>query len=449
MERNETKTGDFFEGIPVNIPAMDDEKFSLECADISCMMTESIVFNANYKMINIINKFRLFKIKLLTILFVGCLFGCQKPNKGNFPIIDLSKNHPKKEIQIQDIADIEIVPLETRDDVLLSRFSNPCYVSDKYIIMNDIQEGIYIFNRKGEIISYFDNRGQGPQEYTSNNKIIFDEKEEEIFVSDGPTRRLLVYSLSGKYKRSFKYTTDIMAPMLYNFDNETILLYNNDGWMSNSNNNYSKKPYILISKKDGIIVSEIDIQFPIRYSNRIAQKIDLGGGQEAFTPLSVFMPENNIYFCDDFVIADISSDTIFRLTRNRELIPMLVRTPSVHSSIPQKVWTTMLTTDKFIILYTTTLDFVSLYAGRDVPSSYLMYEFDTGQTFNVSFVNKFFEQKYFPLRSTPGEIAKNMFVDKMSPKTLIPYFEEKHSKGEQLKIPNEEDNPIVVIYKFK
>jgi hypothetical protein len=43
MERNETKTGDFFEGIPVNIPAMDDEKISIEWAALSCMMSEALV----------------------------------------------------------------------------------------------------------------------------------------------------------------------------------------------------------------------------------------------------------------------------------------------------------------------------------------------------------------------------------------------------------------------
>ena len=59
----------------------------------------------------------LLHVLLLFILLTGCQSGNQKPQTGNLPVIDLSKNYPKKEIRLQDIADIEYVPLETKDDV--------------------------------------------------------------------------------------------------------------------------------------------------------------------------------------------------------------------------------------------------------------------------------------------------------------------------------------------
>ena len=44
---------------------------------------------------------------IILLILWGCQSGNQKPETGNLPVIDLSKNYPKKEIRLQDIADIE------------------------------------------------------------------------------------------------------------------------------------------------------------------------------------------------------------------------------------------------------------------------------------------------------------------------------------------------------
>ncbi len=54
---------------------------------------------------------------------------------GDLPVFDISKNYPEKEIRLQDIADVEYVPLETTDDLLLSGEASLSYVSDKYILV--------------------------------------------------------------------------------------------------------------------------------------------------------------------------------------------------------------------------------------------------------------------------------------------------------------------------
>jgi len=388
-------------------------------------------------------------IILFFVIMLGCQSCNQKPQTSDLPVINLSKNYPQKEIRLQDIADIEYIPLETTDDVLLGQFSMIHHFSENIIAVNDGSDGIVIFNRQGNIISHFNRRGQGPQEYIQNSRFVFDEKNNEIFVSDAATQRLLVYSISGEYKRTLKYSMDdFIAPYVYNFDDETLLLYNFYDVRTSSYYTYSEKPYKLMSKKDFSVVSDIDIQMPVRYTNRIAIEIDVGG-QKYFTPASVMMPSNNLYYGHDFLIADISSDTIYLLTKNRELTPMLVRTPSVHSSTSPVVWRIMLPTDKFIILFTTTLDLVALEKNQVIPYNILMYEFETGQTHTVSFVNDdYLVHRLFP-RASICAMPKNMFVELVSPTKLITYYEEKLLKGEIEKIPDEEDNPIVVIYKFK
>ena len=146
-------------------------------------------------------KSKVLNLILLFFLLLGCQLNNQKPQTGDLPVIDLSKNYPKKEIRLQDIADIENIALETTDDILLSGGCNIAYISDKHIVIRDIaQSTFYIFNQEGKIINYFNRRGQGPQEWVGIAQSVFDEKNEEIYVKTYHT--ILVYSLNGEYKRT-------------------------------------------------------------------------------------------------------------------------------------------------------------------------------------------------------------------------------------------------------
>jgi len=384
---------------------------------------------------------------LLSIIMMGCQFNSQQSEIGDLPVIDLSKSYPEKKISLRNIADIEYVPLEITNDVLLGPNSILTYVSDKYIVVFDLlQDEIFVFNRKGKIVSHFSRKGQSGQEYTGISGIVFDEKNEEIFVSDVSTYRFLVYSINGEYKRTLHYSKKLMFIYAYNFDDETMLIYNNDRGVINEN--YSETPFVLISKKDGSIVSNIDIRLPVRYPNRALEAIDMGG-QKGTTAVNIYTPYN-IYGCKDYILSDISSDTIYRLAKNRVVTPMLVRTPSVHSSTPPTVWSTLLTTDKFIVLYKTVLDFTAKKKEENTSET-LMYEFETGQTSKVTFLNEGWE--WFPPVVVIGvDVRENMFAGMLSSIVLKKYYKKLQMRGEldeNVKMPDEDDNPAVMIVKFK
>ena len=113
---------------------------------------------------------------VLLIAFVSCNTKSNKNSDLN--VIDISKNYPKKEISIQSIADIEYVALETTDDVLLGAISQITHLSDKYIVIYEMREGdIFIFDRKGKIVSYFNHKGPSSNEYNFLMNTLFDEKK--------------------------------------------------------------------------------------------------------------------------------------------------------------------------------------------------------------------------------------------------------------------------------
>jgi len=394
------------------------------------------------------------KTKVLFILLSAILIGCQsgggKSKTAELPVIDISKSYPKKEIILQNIADIEYIPLETTDEVLLGQYSSLSYVSGNYVLIYDLMQGeVFVFNRNGRIVHHFNHRGQGDKEYNRIASLVFDEKNEEIFVFDisSALRRILVYSIAGEYRRTLKYPDNLNITG-YNFDDETMLVYDINGLFQNE---YSEKPYMLLSKKDGSVVADLDITMPVRYSNRGVVSYTDANGQQITQSFSI-ATSNNRYFGQDLVIADYSSDTIYRLRKNKELTPFVVRTPSVHSSEPRTVWSAALTTDKFILVTKTIFDFESVRRMQSVSSTAFSHDFKTGETSEVTFVNDDFPSGK---EWSPGTVdipQKNMAASMIQLFTLKNALEEKKLKGDLEKLVaslDADDNPVVMIVKFK
>lgn len=362
--------------------------------------------------------------------------------KRDLSVIDFSKSYPKKEICLQDIADSEYISLETTDDILLGDRLALSYISDKYIVIHEpIRGNIFIFNRNGTIYSHFNHKGQSGQEYAwiGDAGVIFDEKNEEIFVC---SQSIQVYSLKGEYKRTLKINTVDSDSKVFNIDDEVLLVYDDVIIEPGLEDKTMKDPYRFVSKKDGSLISVLNIHFPKRYSTRIAkiEKNSWGG-------LFLFYTQS-MYYGRDIMIADISSDTLYQLTPNRKLIPILTRKPSVHvSEEPRKVWATFLTTDKFIIVGTILLDFNSV--GGKIP--FFMYEFETGEVTRVSFFDAEYGTKYWEPGNSPA-MAKNRIAGLIQPSSIIDAYEKKKLNGNVdkfIKTLSEEDNPIVRILKFK
>jgi len=395
------------------------------------------------------------KLKSLFSIFAAILFGCNYGNQktikqGDLHVIDISKNLPEKEVILQNVADIEYVPLETSDDVLLTGACQLIYLDDKNIVVWEPRLGdIFIFDRNGKVITHFNHRGPGNKEYVLTRNVIFDKKNEEIFVVDNPQlRRILVYTLTGEYKRTIKYSEDYFNINVYNFNDDVFLVYDESNWYQTT---YNKEPYMFMSKKDGIIVSALDISLPVRYYNRASMAVEVNG-QPFTTSLTISAP-NNRYYGQNLLIADFSSDTIYRLDKNKELTPLIIRKPSVHSSEPRTVLTHQLATDKFVYLSKITLDFEAAKNNRSYAIMDLMYEFATGETSRVSFVNDdYLSDTWGDAPFIYPEISQNMAASLIQTPRLKTAFDKKQLKGELEKLVttlDTEDNPVLMIVKFK
>lgn len=383
---------------------------------------------------------------LLIFFLVGSQGMSSQSKTHDLPVFDFSKNYPQKQMRLQDMADIEYVPLETTDEILLGGSSVLSAVTDKYILVHEVRLGdIFLFDRKtGKLYSHFNHKGQGGMEYSwIKNGTILDEKKEEIYVC---SQFIYVYSLKGEYKRTLKINGFENDMKIFNFDDESLLIYDDVIIEPGRENRTKKDPYRLVSKKDGSLISVLGIHFAKRYSNKIAQQSD----NNMWRPFQFYYPQN-MYYGSDLMIADISSDTLYHLSPKEGLIPVLIRNPSIHASEPRSIWFPLLTIDRYVYFGTFLLDFNTTGGKMDT----FIYEFENQKITKVFIKDIEYDTRVWRKGDwAPGSpaIGKNMAAELIQASSVIDAYNGKRLGGNGMKVAKnlmEDDNPVVRIVKFK
>jgi len=281
-------------------------------------------------------------------------------------------------------------------------------------------------------------------EYSQIACIAFDENAKEIFIGDNANRKVFVYNENGDLKRTLGFPpADFQLRGIFNFDDETLLVYDEFGMLQNR---YSNKPYLFMSKRDGSIVDTLNIHLPVRVSNRVVREVEVDG-QRLLQPFS-FSISNNRSHGENFLIADWSSDTIYKLTVQKELQPLIVRKPSVHNTDPKIIISNDLVTDRYIFLDKSVLDVGMALRDRTFPKASLMYDFETGEVNEYRLINRDFHSN---LGFVPAITPKNTGVALLDVARTFEADEGGKVSGELkelLKTLDEEDNPILMKIKF-
>jgi 6-bladed beta-propeller len=368
--------------------------------------------------------------------------------KNNEPfIIDLGKKYSERKMTLQDVAEIEYVALETSDDVLISY--GPVSISDNHIIASNSSGQFMVFDRDGHILTHFNHKGGSGEEYKNIKGWAYDEQKDELYVLDMPSlKRIFVYSSNGLFKRKLNIPTTCKIEKLSNFNDSTLLAkktYMYD-YLKNINHT-NEKDYVLLSKKDGRIVSTIDISL----SNRIPTVAIRKGNGEYLT----FMVPNDIINSGEYtVIADISSDTIYKLHQNNQLTPFIIRKPSVHDTKPVLLFEASIITDKYVFFSKHSYDYDSEDAQGITSTEEFAFDRYSKECFCPNFYNADFpkSEDFTMYGFRKITIGKNRAAKLIKAEDLTEALKNGELSGQLKKIAStihEEDNPVVMILRFK
>lgn len=143
-----------------------------------------------------------YKVQLIGAV---CLLitGCTASNISVIPEINLEKSKIRTEVPFDDIfSSVSYIPLETTPNSIISGVDKIETTEDFFIILDKVQEAIFIFHRKnGKFIKKIANLGKGPGEYVEISDFLFNAKTQQIEIFDLGKRVLHCYNLEGVFMR--------------------------------------------------------------------------------------------------------------------------------------------------------------------------------------------------------------------------------------------------------
>ena len=384
------------------------------------------------------------------ILVLYMIYGSACSNQtsnhnGSIPIVDLEKEYPKKDLLVSENAEIEYIRMETSDEILLDGIAGlHLSVTNQYITTCNSREGrIFVFNREGKHLHNFNKKGNSGEEYVYPLVVRIDDKAKEIFVLD-IRKKVMVYTLDGKFKRVLNLSDDIATNELWSYDDEWLLAY--DNYNLDQNMPCAEQPFFFLSKKDGSVkrlgLTALDRSGNRVYSEQNGEKFVF---QIGFT---------NIYKNgDEFILTELGGDTIYTL-RQGETKPLLVRTPGSKAKETRSIMSTLFKLGDYITISETPKDFKFTTGGMKIETNDVSYNLKTGEGCILSLKDDINFTEPTEIRHSNGwvETLKDHILWMPNTDKLFKWKEEGKLKGklaEMVDNMTEDDNPILIIYKFR
>jgi hypothetical protein len=374
---------------------------------------------------------------IFTILLLFLLAGCggtpqkkSEPKQVQIPVVNFATIYPEK--NYGNIAEWECIPLETKDNVLVAGYHRLDYVSDERIIITNPRIGdVLVFDGKGKSLFRFNHKGGGPEEYSSVRRTIYDAKNREIFIFT--YKSAIAYSEQGEYLRHWNYGRIKTFNDVFCFDDESFLAHVNSETTDSS--------YVFISKNSGEILSTVNL--PV--ANVIATSI-----KENKQMISV-LTQQLFRDGDGFILSPISLDTVYRLNKNKQLVPLVTRIPPVINSDIISAFMPELVTDRFIIFIQFTVKLDINNPNPSIESKFLTYDREENQFYgNCTWDG----EKGFRLTVTHTEHQKNWWAFLLDIHDIMESIEKESTVlNDKLKTLaptlKDEDNPVLIVTKFK
>jgi len=389
-------------------------------------------------------KIQMKRINSILAISLLIMAGCGGNKQSDDLItVDVTKSYPKKELILQDFMDVEYIPLETSREFLCQGIVQ-AIGKDIILVRNSVRDGdIFIFDRAGKGLRKVNRMGQGPEEYINISSITLDEDNNEMFVNDIFTNKIFVYDLYGKFKRYFGHKEGAMYNTIYNFDKDNLIC--KDGSSNREQN--GGQSFAIISKQDGSIVKDIEIQFDQVISNRL--RVTNAATKMIYT--ATFSYSSIIPHCGNWILTELSSDTVFMYFPDHKMTPFIVRTPSIQSMTTEVLLSPGILSEHYYFMESVKKEF-DFETKQGFPSTDLMYDRQEKAIFEYVVYNNDYSNKRsvnMAQETVNDEIA---FWRKIDADQLVEDYEKGQLKGKLKEIASnlkEEDNPVIMLAKYK
>lgn len=115
-------------------------------------------------------------------------------------VIDPDDINRKEHAKISEIAqEVEYIPLQTADSVLVGGIERLIVWDDKFYIWDQLTEAVFCFNSKGKFIHKIQKRGEGPDEYPRITDFTMDMVNGNIYIYSDRSKSVYAYTEQGEF----------------------------------------------------------------------------------------------------------------------------------------------------------------------------------------------------------------------------------------------------------
>lgn len=355
--------------------------------------------------------------------------------------VDVTKQYPKIDIRLEDIADVELISLETNDDFVCN--GETVALTDSFIIfMNRGQEGsISVFDAMGKAKKRFNHKGLSGKEYAGISRVLWDERNKELYINDMWTKRILVYDLDGNHKRHF-YHAKGQYLEIGNYSDSNLICHDRYGVGGiYPDDKFIKNPFTIVSKRTGRNIQDIDIPFK--------EKLTLAVG-DGHRPNM----EHLFKLGEKFIVVELSSDTIYSVSENGKLLPVIVRNPPIQTMNVPIFLIIRLVTTRYVFMLSIKKEFDEK-TRKGYPGAALVYDRKDKKIYeySLSYQDTKLSFASFPvIRPLCATNNQDTYVGELPAYLLKQKEEENELAGSLQELAsrmNEEDNPVVMKITFK
>lgn len=344
---------------------------------------------------------------------------------------DVNKKYPEKEISIQSIAEVEYIPMETRDDMLMRRRDTQ-YLDNNEIIATNGKD-VMFFNRDGSALYSFNHSGGSSKEYSEISSLAYDKKNDEIFILDLIPKRIKVYSKKGEFKRSLSVSSPKGKHIwgLLSVDDNHLACFT------------PKEPIMLISKKDAHVVKILQTSFREALGSTYYKE---NKSMTASTPFYGRALNGS------YILTDLSSDSTYLLTSNNELKLFSIRKPAIHDMEVPVFLLPCLETSNYYFVSTVKIEY-DFEKNVGFPYEVLMYDKVDNKIYTQKFYNSDYTNKeYIEIEECFAILSPRQYLIGIRSDLLIDAYKDNKLKGKLKEIASklkDEDNPVLMLITFK
>ena len=383
------------------------------------------------------------------VVFVVLFLSCQR-QQDSIPCLDVRRTYTQKEIFLTDIAEVRYLILNSDNEDYLYSGTIRATTENSVVVADAMSGDILFFSKEGVPKSRFNHRGNGPKEYRNALNVIFDEKKNEVFVSQSVGSRILAYSSTGEYQREIPLPQGTRMGSFASFDDDSFFFYDPTLESNRYGLDYDDiqsndliSPFYLISKEDGRVLDNIALPM-----TPIFLGINHNGDRVPGFKTRLMKCPDGVLICNP------ESDTVFFYGKDRQIVPILHKIPLAKTTNPMTYINNCIDIGNYQFIELYIVQAGEVYPGI-FPTKHYFRDKRTGEFFLQKLLLQDFIGKDFIIGPTSGvriDIDNSTFVFELDLLELKEAYAQNRLDGklkELVATLKEDDNNVFVLARIK